>query len=208
MSISHLRLIIIILFAPRVWLVIYRFRVNSLAMTNSSKHSTLKSKNLAPNLGTKPKRFNKISKQPLKFKEQSWSPYFLIKLPWSSLVEGDEGSNLPNCQTNLVIALHAVSLLFCKVINTAAYHLGRYMPSSPVSCCTPHIVYLASVRLNEQISPKFIKIYQLYVTSQRYKSKNKRGLDKKTNLSSTYSAAILTFHNRLRSWVRISLGHF
>ena len=32
---------------------------------------------------------------------------------WSSLVEGDEELYLPNCQTNLVIALHALSLLFC-----------------------------------------------------------------------------------------------
>ena len=31
---------------------------------------------------------------------------------WSSLVEGDEGSYLPNFQTNLVIVLHELSLLF------------------------------------------------------------------------------------------------
>ena len=42
---------------------------------------------------------------------------------WSSLVEGGEGSYLPNCQTNLVIALDALSLLFCIFINTTAYHL-------------------------------------------------------------------------------------
>ena len=52
----------------------------------------------------------------------------------SSLVEGGEGSNLPNCQTNLVMALFTLSLLFCKFINTTAYHLGRYEPSSPSSC--------------------------------------------------------------------------
>ena len=51
---------------------------------------------------------------------------------WSSLVKGDEVSYLPNCQTNLVIALHAPSLLFWHFINTTAYDLGRYMPSSPV----------------------------------------------------------------------------
>ena len=33
---------------------------------------------------------------------------------------------LPNCQTNLVIALHALSQLFWQFINTTAYHLGRY----------------------------------------------------------------------------------
>ena len=59
-------------------------------------------------------------------------------LPWSSFVEGDEVLYLPNCQTNLVIALHAPSLLFWHFINTTAYHLGRYEPSSPVSCCAPY----------------------------------------------------------------------
>ena len=53
-------------------------------------------------------------------------------LPWSSLVEEGEGSYLPNHQTNLVIALCTLSLLFCKFINTTAYHLGRYKPSSPI----------------------------------------------------------------------------
>ena len=42
---------------------------------------------------------------------------------------GYEGSYLANCQTNLVIALHALSLLFCSFINTTAIHLGRYKPS-------------------------------------------------------------------------------
>ena len=42
--------------------------------------------------------------------------------PWSSLVEGGEGSYLPNCQTTLVIALDAMILLFCIFINTTAYH--------------------------------------------------------------------------------------
>ena len=32
-----------------------------------------------------------------------------ILIPWSSLVEGDEGSYLANSQTNLVIALHALA---------------------------------------------------------------------------------------------------
>ena len=38
--------------------------------------------------------------------------------------------DLPNCQTNLDIALHALSLLFCNFINTTIYHWGRYEPSS------------------------------------------------------------------------------
>ena len=45
--------------------------------------------------------------------------------------EGGEGSNLPNCQTNLVIALHTLSLLFCKFVNTTGYHLDRYEPTPP-----------------------------------------------------------------------------
>ena len=47
---------------------------------------------------------------------------------WSPFVEGGEGSYLSNSQTNLVIALYT---LFCKFINTTAYHLGRYEPSPP-----------------------------------------------------------------------------
>ena len=50
--------------------------------------------------------------------------------PWSSLIEGGEGSYLPNCQTTLVIALDG-SLLFCIFINTTAYGLGRYKTSPP-----------------------------------------------------------------------------
>ena len=60
-----------------------------------------------------------------------------LSQPWSSLVEGGEGLYLPNCQTNLVFALYTLSLLFCKFINTTACHLGRYEPSSPVSCLAP-----------------------------------------------------------------------
>ena len=38
---------------------------------------------------------------------------------------------LPNCQTNLVIALYTLSLLLCKFINTTAYPLGRFNKKSP-----------------------------------------------------------------------------
>ena len=41
---------------------------------------------------------------------------------WSSLVEGDEGSH---CQSNLVIAVDALSLLFCISINTKLSMLSR-----------------------------------------------------------------------------------
>ena len=59
---------------------------------------------------------------------------------WSSLVKGGKGLYLPNCQTNLVIDLDALSLLFCIFMNTTAYHLGRDEPSSPVSCHAPRSV--------------------------------------------------------------------
>ena len=41
--------------------------------------------------------------------------------PWSSMVAGDEGSKLPNDQSNLLNALRALSLMFCNCINTAAH---------------------------------------------------------------------------------------
>ena len=65
-----------------------------------------------------------------------------------SLVEGGEDSYLPDCQTNLVIALDALSLLFCIFINRTAYHLGRYKPSSPVSCRTPRINIILQVSMH------------------------------------------------------------
>ena len=43
----------------------------------------------------------------------------------------------PNGQSNLVIALHSLSLLFCNFINTNSLLLGRYESSSPVSCHAP-----------------------------------------------------------------------
>ena len=53
----------------------------------------------------------------------------------SSLVEGDEGLYLPNCQSNLVIVVYALSLLFCNLINTTAYSwadIGLQMPLTAV----------------------------------------------------------------------------
>ena len=48
----------------------------------------------------------------------------------SPFVEVGEGSYLPNCITNGVIAHYIPSLLNCKFINTTAYHLGRYERST------------------------------------------------------------------------------
>ena len=56
---------------------------------------------------------------------------------WSSLVEGDEGSCLLNCQSNLVVALDALSLLFLYFYKHNSLPLGRYKPSSPISCPAP-----------------------------------------------------------------------
>ena len=45
---------------------------------------------------------------------------------------GDEdvGWYLPNCKTNLVIVHNALPLVFWHFVNTTAYHLCRYEPSS------------------------------------------------------------------------------
>ena len=71
---------------------------------------------------------------------------------WSSFVEGGEGSCLPNCQTNLVIAPYTLSLLFCKFINTTAYHLSRYNPSSPLSCRAPRSTQLKAVQKGTKVT--------------------------------------------------------
>ena len=57
---------------------------------------------------------------------------------------GDVGRYLPNYQTNLFIALHAISQLFCNFTDTPAYHLGRYEPNSlllPKSSMDEQIVF-------------------------------------------------------------------
>ena len=64
--------------------------------------------------------------------------------------------DLPNCQTNLVIALHAPSLLLCHFINTTAYHLGRYEPSSPVSCRAPRIMENGPIPPKAKMGSNFV----------------------------------------------------
>ena len=54
----------------------------------------------------------------------------------SSLIERSEGLFLPNCQTNLVIALYTLTLLFFK-FKTQQLTPWADMSSSSVSCCTP-----------------------------------------------------------------------
>ena len=60
-----------------------------------------------------------------------------LPYPWSSLVEGDEGSFLPNCQSNLVIVIDALSLLFSIFINTTAYHCEDTSLKSPICSHAP-----------------------------------------------------------------------
>ena len=42
----------------------------------------------------------------------------------------DEGLYLPNCQTNLVIVLHVLSLLLWHFIMATAFKCGRYKTAS------------------------------------------------------------------------------
>ena len=55
----------------------------------------------------------------------------------SSLVEGDKSLYLPNCQSNLVIALHELTLLFCFFINTTAYLLEDMSLHLPLAAALP-----------------------------------------------------------------------
>ena len=48
---------------------------------------------------------------------------------WRSLVEGDEGLFVSNCQTNLVIAHYELSQLFWYFLNTKTQHLDQFEPS-------------------------------------------------------------------------------
>ena len=55
----------------------------------------------------------------------------------SSIVEGDEDLDLPNCQSNLVIALDALTLLFCIFINATAYHCADTSLHLPLAVTLP-----------------------------------------------------------------------
>ena len=51
---------------------------------------------------------------------------------------GDEGLHLPNCQTNLVVVLHALPPMIGISLNTTAYSLGRYKLKSSMGIETVH----------------------------------------------------------------------
>ena len=51
--------------------------------------------------------------------------------------EGGEGLNLHKCQSNLVIALDALSLLFCILIKTTAYYWADTSPHLPLAVMLP-----------------------------------------------------------------------
>ena len=66
---------------------------------------------------------------------------------WRTLVEGDEDSYLPNRQSNLVIALYALSLLFCNFINTTAYHWADTSLHIPLAVGLPGVPFFARLCL-------------------------------------------------------------
>ena len=63
----------------------------------------------------------------------------------------DEGLYLPNCQTNLVISLSALSLLFCNFISTTAYQLGRYELSSQCDQITRLFAKFLTIYIDETL---------------------------------------------------------
>ena len=52
--------------------------------------------------------------------------------PWSSVLEGDEQLDRQNSQMSLECCHACVAKFFGFVINTTAYHLGRYSLHSPL----------------------------------------------------------------------------
>ena len=63
--------------------------------------------------------------------------------PFGLIHEGNEGWYLPNCQSNLVIALHALSLLFCYFISTTAYlwaDLSLHLPLAVALPVKKHLI--------------------------------------------------------------------
>ena len=54
----------------------------------------------------------------------TWYPNLCLSLPRSSLVERNEGSYQPYCQTNLVVVLHELPIFFCNCVNTKPHLLA------------------------------------------------------------------------------------
>ena len=80
-----------------------------------------------------------------------------VDLPMELFSKRNEGVYVPNFQTDSVIILHELSLMFWHFINaTAAYHMGWYKPSSPVGCCAIHkfIKYLSLQHLTSKHWPE------------------------------------------------------
>ena len=68
---------------------------------------------------------------------------------WGSLVEGDEGSDLPNCQTNLFVVYRELSLLFWHFLNATA--------SLPLGYMSLHLLLLKSSMAKGSFPPWRIK---------------------------------------------------
>ena len=77
------------------------------------------------------------------------------------VVEGDEGSHLPNCQTNAATFHHERSFVLAFV-NVTAYHLGRHKPSSPSSNELNGLFFLKM----DQIRPIFVYFRSFHTTNK------------------------------------------
>ena len=62
--------------------------------------------------------------------------------PWSSLVERDVGSYLPNCRSNFVIAIDALLQLFCIFKNTTDYHWADTSLHLLLAIALPRYIFL------------------------------------------------------------------
>ena len=109
------------------WLINRRMKVVRTCLWPGLRHY----RPYLPAAKSRPKLPNLFLSKIVMFTYRHGLAYPMTDESWRSLVEGGEGSYLPNGQTNLVIGLFTLSLLFYKFINTTADHLGRYKPSSP-----------------------------------------------------------------------------
>ena len=78
------------------------------------------------------------------------------------MAKEDEGSHLPNSQTNLAIALHVLSL-FLAFHKHNSLPLGRYKPLSPVSCIAPRQLVSVHAFYSDDLSSGQITSYILQI---------------------------------------------
>ena len=136
-------------------------------------------------------------------------------------VKGDEGLYLPNCQTNFVIALHALSLLFCDFINTKAYHLGRCETSSlstkelHVSCmlfsvhlleslCPPFVLCSSHIQNNSRRACRVVLLYQVPVTKWHVRERSFNQNESRLTFSCRTCSFISEFYASYASYTYFS----